>query len=167
MKIENPVALNFIFQDELYLLNAERHSFTTIAEPVPTAEPIAESYNYLGKNQRQFLILVHYPAHEFMDAAHLAALTNILKRKELALDDVAIINLHHYQTTDLEALNSFFSPVKIVVMGRNAIPAGMEEPVLNTPLQLKGRHLLYSFSFDDMMSDNERKKLFWEQMKTI
>ncbi|HWZ36044.1 MAG TPA: hypothetical protein VNW51_07795, partial [Mucilaginibacter sp.] len=71
------------------------------AEPTPVAEPKASpdvqspaaQFNCLGSNKKGFLIFVHYPNHEFMDQEHLTALQNILKRKELELDDVAILNL--------------------------------------------------------------------------
>jgi hypothetical protein len=32
---------------------------------------------------------------------------------------------------------------------------------------LDGYMALYSFSFDEMMSSNDNKKAFWEQMKTL
>jgi DNA polymerase III psi subunit len=38
---------------------------------------------------------------------------------------------------------------------------------LNQPVQGKKTHVLYSFSFDEMMSSNDNKKAFWEQMKTL
>lgn len=132
MKVENPVALRFILQDELYLLNTDKAFYEEreipppiieefkpeISEPEIKTQPIEiapqatkpevktpePAFNYLGKNLKSFLILVHYPNQEFIADAHLAALQNILKRKEFELDDVVILNMAKYSTTTIAQL---------------------------------------------------------------
>jgi hypothetical protein len=63
------------------------------------------------------LILVNYPNEEFIAAAHLAALENILKRKELALDDVAIYNVNKYAPVTIAKLKDIFKPEKLLILG--------------------------------------------------
>lgn len=167
LKIEEPGALSLILQEEIYLLKSERYLYNAISKQPPVVAEASPVLHFLGKNKSNFLILVYYPDNEFMHDIHRAALENILKRKELGLDDVAIVNLHHHSAVDAETLMAYFSPKKIVIMGSGAFPHGMQKINLNRIEQNDNRATLYSFSFEEMMNDNERKRLFWEQMKTL
>lgn len=188
MKVENPVALRFVLQDELYLLNADRPLYNNMATAAPVAdeavpivkqpEPVITAsqpeiktqlpgFNYLGKNLKNFLVLVHYPHLEFIDDAHLTALTNIIKRKELNVDDLAIVNLAKQGNTHYDGLVKFFKPAKLLILGKSALPQGIPELVLNTPKAFEGFTGLYSFSFGEMMDSVDNKKAFWEQMKGL
>jgi hypothetical protein len=133
----------------------------------PVVETAKAGFNYLGSNNKNFLILVNYTREEHIAEDHLAALQSILKRKELSLDDVAILNINKYAQVKLADLAAYFSPTRLVIMGGNSLPAGIGNLPLNQPLQGKKTHVLYSFSFDEMMSSNDNKKTFWEHMKTL
>ena len=190
MKVDNPNALRFIMQDEVYLLEQDKGlkplvETPAVAEAQPdsaTPEPIAEApqtipepivetpnvtFNYLGSNNKNFLILVNYTTDEFIAPAHLTALENILKRKELALDDVAILNLANHPIADLALINDYFKPVRLLIMGQSSLPAGIGQPKLNELFKLNGHDALYSFSFAEMMESNDNKKAFWEKMKKL
>jgi hypothetical protein len=191
MKVDNPNAFRFIMQDELYLLPEDKVAkpITAAAEepvpmpaevaiiaapavvaepessqPIKTAEPV---FNYLGSNNKRFLILVNYPDDEFIASAHLAALENILKRKELVLNDVAIFNTNKYAPVTMAKLKEAFKPEKLLVLGKGALPADLGNLTLNKPVLAGGKGMLYSFSFGEMMDSNEMKKVFWDQMKTL
>ena len=190
MKVENPVALRFILQDELYLLSADKTLYEKkaipdhvieapipevktqvvdpiIEEPLPEVKTQAINFNYLGQNLKSFLILVHYPDLEFIDDSHLAALTNIIKRKDLSVDDIAIVNLARHANAQYDELVKFFKPAKLLVLGKSALPQGIAQLTLNAPKPLGGIAALYSFGFNEMMDSVEHKKAFWEQMKTL
>jgi len=173
--IENPIAFNFIMQDELYLLNKDKTLYANIniaPPPIIEKQPVnietqPINFNYLGGHKKKFLIIVHYPELEFIDDKHLTALENILKRMEFSVDDVAIFNNATYADVKFEHLTDFFKPQKLLLLGKNAMPEDMEALTLNKPQQLNNCSTLFSFSFDDMMDDNEKKKAFWEQMKQL
>ncbi|GAA3970437.1 hypothetical protein [Mucilaginibacter dorajii] len=196
MKVENPVALRFILQDELYLLKADKvtYEIPTVAEPeiaepaveqapvvlqtptpviipstqipvVPIIETPSISFKYMGKNLKRFLVLTHYPNLEFIDDAHLTALTNIIKRKDLEVNDLAIVNIATYPDAKYDDLQQFFKPAKVLILGKNALPQAAPTLTLNTPKLLGGLSNLYSFSFGEMMDNVEYKKAFWEQVK--
>ncbi|CAN5312918.1 hypothetical protein BH09BAC6_BH09BAC6_28790 [soil metagenome] len=187
MKVENPAALRFIMPDELYLLNADKALYINKAQPMPVAEavaapaaepvakPMAEpvvmpgpvSFDYLGQNKKAFLIIVNYPGLEFIHDVHLTALQNILNRLAFEMDDVAILNRAKYEGASFEELINFFNPRKLLLLGIDALPAGIAGLTLNQPKQLQNCNALFSFSFDEMMDSNENKKAFWEQMKQL
>jgi hypothetical protein len=177
VKTENPAALHFIMQDDIFLLNQDREAYSYAAlpaeQPVPQPEPVIAvetkpiEFNYLGGNKKNFLITVHYPGIDFMVDAHLTALQNTLKRLGFELDDVAILNLANYTEADHEMITNYFSPQKLLLMGKNALPKNISPLVLNQQQTQANCTMLFSFSFDEMMDSNDYKKAFWEQMKLL
>jgi hypothetical protein len=146
----------------------------TLAEPgelitpetTAVSTPVTE-FKYMGDHKKSFLILVHYAEHEFINDEHLTALTNILKRMELAIADVAILNMAKYGDNTFEQITGHFKPQKLLLMGSDALPKGIEPLTVNQPQSVNNCKLLYTLSFDEMMSSNENKKAFWEQMKSL
>ena len=179
MKIENPAAFNFIFQDDVYLLSKDKANFVTTEKTVTAAveETVTEaalvietpklSFNYLGQHKKKFLILAHYPGIEFMDAPHLAALESTLTRLGYVREDVAILNLASYPGALFEQLDGYFSPQLLLILGKQAIPPEMEALPFNKPVKIKQTGALFTFSFNELMNSNENKKAFWEQMKQL
>ena len=165
MKIENPAALRYIMQDDIFLLPADKvKPAETIAEvAVKTPDVI---FKYLGSNKKNFLILVNYTGHEFIADAHLAALQSILSRKEYNLDDIAILNRANYINTEFKQLATYFNPQKILMLGNEAMPVGIAA-VFNEPVQIGNCVALHSFSFDEMMDNIPNKKTFWDKMKNL
>lgn len=168
MKIENPLAYSFIMPDDLYLLQADKKFFNVPADQqqaIIETQPI--NFNYLGGYKKNFLIIVHYPATEFIDGKHQIALESVLKRLNMSLDDVAIFNRFTYPDVVSDDVIEFFKPQKLLLMGKNTFPSGMELLALNTLKKLNSCNVLYSFSFGEMMENNDHKKVFWEQMKQL
>jgi hypothetical protein len=167
VNIEDPTALHFIMQEELYLLNSDKGLYDHVnLPPALVEETPAVKINYMGGKKNKLLVLVHYPAHEFIDDVHLTALNNILKRKGLAINDVAILNMAKHETLGFDAIIEHFTPQKLLFLGKNALPASLPLTI-NLPQQVEGRIALYSFSFEEMMDNNEYKKAFWDQMKGL
>lgn len=141
------------------------------SNPQPKTGPVVQTpaalFNYLGSNKKAFLIFTHYGDYDFMHDEHLAALQNILKRKEIELDDVALLNVAKTTSGKWADMYRFFAPKKVLVLGKEAIPEGLNVPALNTLKVTPTASLLYSFSFDEMMSSTDNKRAFWEQMKNL
>jgi hypothetical protein len=146
---------------------AEPNTANAPAAPEPVLETPKASFNYLGNNNKNFLILVNYPTDEFIAPHHLTALENILKRKEMAISDVAIVNTNHTPGVTFEQLNTYFKSAKLLILGEQALPAGIGKVTLNHPFTLNNCTALYSYSFGEMMDINDHKKAFWEQMKKL
>jgi DNA polymerase III psi subunit len=175
--IENPLALHYMMQDDLFFLKEDRKSYLNAVPTAPLMHlvedelpqqttPKKPDFVYMGK-KGGMLILVHYANQAFIHEGHLTALENILKRKEIAIDKVAVLNMAKNMTAEIEDLLAHFNPEKILILGEYALPIGIEEPVLNQPKQTGNATVLYSFSFDEMMDNPENKKAFWEQMKNF
>ncbi len=167
MKIENPIAFSFIMPDELYLLNKDKTPVAAYKEPLPVTETKPDNFNFMGGNKKNFLVIVHYPEFEFIDDKHLTALESILKRLNFSMDDTAIFNIAQYAGTTMKQLTDFFKPQKLLLLGQQALPVDTGPIALNKIHRSNNYPALFSFSFDEMMENNENKKAFWEQMKQL
>ena len=176
MLAENPLALSFLLPDDIYLLADERFTSVNVLAEMSKIPQVAEpevayketvTFNYTGNYSKKYLIVVHYPAHDAMEPAHLNALESTLKRKEMGLNNVAIFNISKYPDVNINAVLDFFKPAKVLLLGKNALPAGLTLPALNQITQQSEYILLYSFSFNEMMGNKENTKAFWEQMKLL
>lgn len=112
-------------------------------------------------------MITHYPQLDFIAEKHLTALQSTLKRLGFELEDVAIVNRAKYADAGFEVLADFFKPQKILLLGADALPAGFGTLQLNAPALINNCNMLYTFSFDEMMESNDKKKAFWEQMKQL
>jgi len=173
VKVESGQALRFILQDEIYLLNEDKLNYANPDnQQVPTPQPQPETvthkpvFNYLGANKKHFLILTHYPNTDFIADDHLAALEAVLGRKNHSREDVAILNIAK-NNSEFAELIDHFRPQTILILGQQAIPAGISQPKFNQVERRDDITLLYTFAFDAMMSNVENKKAFWEQVKSL
>jgi hypothetical protein len=174
-------------QDDLFFLKGDREKFVALAvdeQFTPVVEeqftPVVEeqfiitnvkpelkpAFTFSGK-KGELLILVHYTDHEFIRETHLSALDSILKRKNLSVADVTILNMAKNTGTDYEALLNYFKPEKVLILGAQSQPAGLPQLDINRPKVAGNTNILYSFSFDEMMDSPENKKAFWDQMKNF
>ena len=170
MKIEDPLAYSFFMPDELYLLSNDKVVFDNIIaspQPVTKEKVLPVNYSYLGGHQKKFLIVVHYPEHDFIADRHFIALQSILNRLKFTVEDVAIFNRAKHPDAEFAALLNFFKPEKLLLLGKESLPAGIETPELNKIKKLTDFPLLFSYSFEDMMDNQVNKKLFWDQIKLL
>src|SRR6202012_487472 len=107
----------------------------------------------------------HYPNEEFIAEAHLAPLSATLKRLGIEADDTAIFNVAKYPAAQFKEITTFFRPQKMLILGHEALPAGLRTLPRHKPLQGSEIRTLFTFSFIEMMESAENKKTFWEAMK--
>ncbi len=181
MIIENTAALQFLITEDIYLAKKDVNIYRDMVSHtgaaavdlpedtnvMPLIAPIPISFSYLGDNKQQFLIVCHYAEVDCIDDKHLEALKSALQRKDLTLDDVAIINLAKHSAATSDELLTYFKPKRLLILGREGLLSPWDASPLNQLTDLGGRKLLYSYSFAEMMGDRDKTKAFWEQMKVL
>jgi len=120
LRIEDNQALRFILDDEIYLLDEDKNTYSAAPEPQPVTQTPVPVFNYLGANKKNFLVLVHYPGDEFMPADHLDSLEKVLAGKRMSKEDTAILNLAKHPEVTFDSLKAHFTPKTLVVLGKNA-----------------------------------------------
>jgi hypothetical protein len=166
VKVEDPNALRFILQDDVYLLGEDKLNYNSIPIIQPEIKTTQISFNYLGANKKSFLILVNYPDHDFMTEDHLTALESVLGRIGCSRDDVAILNIAK-NARGYAAIADHFKPQKLLILGQASLPTGAGTFKLNQVEKHGEQVVLYTFGFSEMMTNTINKKAFWEQVKTL
>ena len=174
LKSTNPLALRYLITEDLYLLDdipVTEHLKTEAAQPVENAPetPVKEfnGFDYLGENNKYFLLVVNEPSHKTMLPKELEALQSILSAKKMELKDVALLNLNNYPGATFVQMKSFFVCSKIVLFGISPQQIQLHSIPLNTPTDIQGTKILSTFSFSEMMDNLDKKKAFWAEMKGL
>jgi hypothetical protein len=173
MIAEHATALRILMNDDLYLTTNDRlHEtvpipVTVVEEPAPiilTEKPIViPEFKYIGKNLKDFLVLTD----EAVQEKHLKALESTLLRKQMSLDDVAVVDYSAYNSFNFQQLNTSFMAQKVVSFGLKPEQLNLPEAAFNHINTYPDYQILYTFSFTEMLGDKEKTKAFWEPMKNL
>lgn len=176
----NVNALRFLMNEDLYMvkdplqpeIQEEIAPVPIVMEALPPAETgISEdkssvtSFNYLGENNRYFLVLVDDKTHKELNTPHKEMLMKIMAAKKLELRDLAILNLAQYPGANFEQLKDFFSCNRIILFGMNPRDIGLPAMGANEPVKHQDVKLLATFGLEEMSTNTDKKREFWNVMK--
>ncbi len=185
-------ALRLFFTDDVYLVNDDTAlpavalaAAMPVAEPVtakeiPVAVPVVNmtaapevpatapvTFKYLGKNQKNVLILVHDAQNEVSTERGRELLRNLVKAIQLTANDFALLNYAAHAGTKLDDFSGFFSSRLVLAFGVTPVQLGMEERAQNV-LHMHGTmQLVFSGNLDQLAADQDGKKTLWESLKQI
>jgi len=169
MIAENP-ALHILMNEDLYLTSddsfrKEKHDQKVLLEEqvLSPGKDIAPDLIFAGKNLKNFLILTN----EALQEGHLKALENTLLRKQLSLEDVAVVDFAAYEDVKFEQINASFMPLKLVCFGLKPEILGLPETTINQIKTNAACRILFTYSFTEMLGNKEKTKAFWEVMKVL
>lgn len=140
------------------------------AQPQVTPPVVADAgpvFNYIGKNQKNFLIAFYAGGAGQLAPKHFEALSNTLQRKGLSVDDVAMVDIGAYPNATIAQIGAYFAPARVLILGSQSLLPGWDRLKLNIITQGSKYAALYTYSFDEMMGDKDKVKAFWEQMKNL
>lgn len=186
-------ALRLFFDDDVYLIRTEqeipaaastetrnpepevKHAVPEIKLPetasenvqpvVTTPEPV--SFSYLGKNQKNILILVNDSQHDVSTAQGRELLRNIVKAIQLTANDFALMNYSAYTGTGFTELDGFFASKLVMSFGVTPTQLGLTDYEKNI-LHLQGTtQLVFSENLDQLAGDLQGKKTLWASLKQI
>ncbi len=175
----NTDALRFLMNEDLYMVQeVVQMDKQPVLEAEPTVKPeqapalietspeeTAANFNYLGENNRYFLILVNDQTHRELNPAHKEMLMKIMAAKKLELRDLAILNLAQYPGTNFAQLKDFFSCNRIILFGIN--PGDIDLPPMGANQAEKHQDVkvLATFGLEEMSVSTDKKREFWNVMK--
>lgn len=132
-----------------------------IINPFEMAEK-NNSSSFLGKNEKQILILVDESETVFLSDTDLNLLVSILSACKLTLADVALVNFDKNKALVYEKLIEEFTPAFILLFGIG--PSDLKFPLHFPPYQLQQyNHQTYlgSASLKMLAAEKEQKKELW------
>lgn len=137
---------------------------TTASNPVPEHKPV----KYLGKNARHVVLLVSNATVPFLPDDELSFLTNILSACKLSLADVAIVNIHSLNETEVETAIQPLEPKSVLLFG--ITPLSIDLPINFPQFQLQPfnkRTYLYSPHLQELAADKTLKLQLWNCLKNL
>jgi hypothetical protein len=154
----DPIALRAFMTETIF--GVEGQAITEadkgLIQPVSNPKPVAQ-FSFYGKNQRHYLFLTREEQHEWMPVAALEAFTKTLAALKLTIDDIAVLNVAKLpEMPTADAICAFFKPKVVVLLGASLVwPEQQDLTVFRT------------HSFDEMLTDAEKKRIFWTTIKTL
>lgn len=159
----NPFALRYLMDDTLFQFEVE----SPLLEQA-IAETSRPSFDILGANKSRILYLIENLAESYFSPTAQDAFIKTLHALGLALDDVAVLNLAQVgEEINFETLFTHFNPQKIVLAGPSPNKIGVNGLSLNIVSSQQSIKLLYTYSFEEMLTDTNKKKLFWQAVKSL
>jgi hypothetical protein len=191
---QNSNALRLLMTEDLYILsekeevqsitkapNAEINNQVVSSSAQPVAEvPVQKSkelietpvpdktlkeFNYLGENNKYFLILFNEPTQKDIGSIQKETLLKIMSAKGMDLRDIAVLNLFQHPGARFDDLKEFFSFNKIVLFGIDPQQIALSSQSANQVIKVEGTKLLSTYSIDEMIKDTTKKREFWNVMK--
>lgn len=134
--------------------------------PQKPAEPEKiREFNYLGENNKYFLILINEPNQKDISSTQKETLLKIMSAKGMELRDLAILNINQYQGVHFNDLKEFFSFNKIVLFGIDPRQISLPSQSSNQVVKQENAKILCTYSIDEMIKDTTKKREFWNVMK--
>jgi hypothetical protein len=134
-----------------------------IETPVPNKA--IKEFNYLGENNKYFLILFNEPTQKDIGSIQKETLLKIMTAKGLDLRDIAVLNLFQYPGARFDDLKEFFSFNKIVLFGIDPQQIALSSQSANQVIKVEGTKVISTYSIDEMIKDTTKKREFWNVMK--
>lgn len=162
-------ALRLFFTDDIYLVRTEELSVEAAPLPVLAETRVAPAtvFKYLGKNQKNVLILVNDGGNEVSSESGRELLRNLVKAMQLTANDFALLNYFSYTDVQFEELISFFNSRLVLIFGVSPAQLGLNDQ----PQHSIGSHgtiqLVFTGRLDQLAGDQDGKKKLWTSLKQI
>lgn len=160
LNTKNPYALRYLINDTIYKFNI----------PVESKQILETSttYQYLGENQKHILYIVSNDEQQYFSPEALSAFSKTIGALGLSMGDVAVLNVSQQNSLiDFDQITVYFNPHKIIFSGVSPAQFGLSDLSLNNAITMNNIRLLYTFSFEEMLYNTDKKKIFWQQVKTL
>ncbi len=119
---------------------------------------------FWGDNRKHILFLLSNPEQEYFTEEAKDAFLKTMTALKLAIEDVVVVNSGITRKPSFEELNRLFAPRICVFLGRNSwgdnIP--LHEIFLRNNIAM-----LNTYSFEEMLKDDEKKRAFWKAIKAV
>ncbi|WP_027003121.1 hypothetical protein [Hugenholtzia roseola] len=143
------------------------------AVPAPKVEPKELVFRFVGKNQKQILVLLEdeESAQMLLSPTHQSFLENVLGAGGVSLADVAILNLKSQSLPEPRlfwaSVRKQFAPRYIWVVGNLMPILGLPAAKLYLPTEYKDLVFLVSDPFEALEQDRQKKFALWQALKTL
>ena len=178
----NPNALALFFTEDVFVvadkslpveqLETETEKQEVIYNDTADIDPQVKepeqiiSFDFLGKNKRNILIMVADKDNEVSTETGNALLKKIIKASKIGKDDFAIVNVLKQEDCNFSTLNIFFKPRIIMAFGVTIETLGIQESAKQADV-IDGVQLILSVNLDSLETNAAEKATLWNNLQTF
>ncbi|WP_199138792.1 hypothetical protein [Pedobacter sp. ASV12] len=138
------------------------------AMPSPQTAPKGGfDFKFLGKNQKQILILVNDNANEVSTEQGRELLRKLVKAIELTANDFALVNYANYGGAKFRDFSTFFSCKLVLSFGVTAQQLELAEQPLHQLAMLENIQFVFTHNLHSLDSDQQSKKMLWGSLQQL
>lgn len=137
-----------------------------VEEPKPTIKK-ESSFEFLGKNQKGILILVHDQENKVSTPVGTELLRKLVKAIELTNNDFALLNYANYPDTTFEDLKRFFNCQLVLSFGVTTQQLGLDEQPSHQIVKFGETKFVFTKNLHDLDSDQLSKKTLWASLQQL
>lgn len=132
-----------------------------------TAIPQQVSFEYLGKNQKGILILVHDNKNKVSSPQGTELLRKLVKAIELTNNDFALVNYAAYPGTSFDVLKQYFKCKLILSFGVECQQLSIAAQPANQLNEFQDVKLVFTSNLHDLDGDQTAKKMLWATLQKL
>lgn len=133
----------------------------TVAAPTETPVP------FLGRNEKNILILINQKDAAYLSEKELGFLTTVLSACQLSVNDAAVVNWASLNDKSLAVLQAQLSPKKVLLLNVNPEEAGLPAGEWYAVQKLKGFEAVAAPSLSEIEKTKQAKSKFWVALKQL
>lgn len=137
-----------------------------VEEPVVAAKPKLD-FKFLGKNQKNILILVNDSDNEVSTEQGRELLRKLVNAIALTAKDFALVNYANYQTATYADFNDFFTCKLVLAFGVKPQQLALAAQPLNQLQQIGETKLIFTDNLHDLDGDPASKKVLWGSLQQL
>jgi len=167
LNTSNPLALQVLMSETIFDIDFPIPSVDDKVFDTPPVQRELEIRTY-GGNNKNILFVISDNSNEFLSVDAEIAFMKILRALKLELEDIVMINYNQSNAgLTFAKMQEKLNPRNCIFLG--AEPKSLEiEGCAENILTVKDNvQLLYSYSFEEMLQDTEKKRLFWDAIKLM
>jgi len=134
---------------------------------ISEVKPAARAFTYLGKNQKNVLILVNDATNDVSTESGRELLRNLVKALQMTANDFALLNVSRYEQLQFNELHSFFSCRLVLAFGVLPSHLGVADQPQHMISTQESVQFVFSGNLDQLSGDLEGKKKLWGSLKQI
>lgn len=169
LNTSNPIALQVLMTDTIFNIDIQAPPTEEVSpEVTPAQKETKLVLKTLGGNNKNILFVISDNNNEFLSPEAEIAFMKILRALKLDLKDIVVLN-HRESLGNItfEKIENQLKPEKCIFMGINPQLFEIKACAKNILTSTNNVQLLYTYSFDEMLKDTEKKRLFWDAIKLM
>ena len=160
---KNPIAIRQLMNEAIFSLHEEAIAPTEAIVPTETVKEEETPLIFWGENKANIVFFVKNELSNYFSVEAEDAFLKTLSALTLSLNEVAVVNLEK-SSHSFEQIKAQLNPKFCVYLEGNT--SELTES-FNTFMDEGNMKVLHTYSFEEMLTETTKKRMFWNGIKEI